>query len=188
MYESESAGIRELDLSNGLELMEVLELQKSSYAVEAALIGSSDIPPLNDTLRTLESCGETFYGYILEGEIVAAISYKTVEGGVDIHRLVVSPDHFRKGIARSLVSHVASVERGADRLLVSTGTDNFPAKNLYRSLGFQEAAESEVAPGLRATFFEKDLGRVSKDGEVSGLVEGVSVLDPSERGSCDDCR
>ena len=149
--------IRELDFSNGLELTEILELQKASYAVEAALIGSSDIPSLNDTPRTLESCGETFYGYVLGGEIVAAISYKTVERGVDLHRLVVRPDHFRKGIARSLVSHVEEVERGTERLLVSTGAGNFPAKNLYRGLGFRETAEREVAPGLRVTSFEKEL-------------------------------
>ena len=181
MYEFESAAIRELDLSNGLELTEVLELQKASYAIEADLIGSSDIPPLNDTPRTLESCGEIFYGYVLEGEIVGAISYKTVERVVDIHRLVVRPDHFRKGIARSLVGHVETVERWTDRLLVSTGTDNFPAKNLYWSLGFRETEDGEVDPGLQVTFFEKDLGQASKGEGMVGQGDGVSAPGPYER-------
>ena len=173
MYEAEPAVvIRELDLSNELELKEILELQKASYAVEADLIDSSDIPPLNDTLRTLESCGETFYGYVPEGEILGAISYKRMGWGVDLHRLAVRPDHFRKGIARSLVGYVEAVERKSDRFVVSTGSNNFPAKRFYRSLGFKKTGESEVASGLRVTFFEKNcercLGRTSKE---DGMAE-----------------
>lgn len=181
MHEAKSAVmIRELDLSNELELKKVLELQRASYAVEADLIGSSEIPPLNDTPYTLEGCGETFYGYVLEGEILGAISYKTMEWGVDIHRLVVRPDHFRKGIARSLVGYVETVEWKLDRLIVSTGSSNSPAKSFYRSLGFKKTAESEMVPGLCVTFFEKNRERhpgwTSKEDIVAG------------RGSFDDCR
>ena len=42
-----------------------------------------------------------------------------------------------------------------DKIVVSTGTKNGPARHLYRSLGFEETREAEVAPGLRITFFKK---------------------------------
>lgn len=146
-----------LDLTDGQELMEILNLQRASYAVEAKLIGTSDIPPLKDTAETLAKCGEIFHGYFDEGRLVGAISYKKVEDMLDIHRLVVHPDHFRRGIARSLVGHVEGIGGTADRIVVSTGARNTPAKLLYRRLGFHEMGESEPVPGLRISTFEKPL-------------------------------
>jgi hypothetical protein len=55
--------IRKLDLSDRQEILEILELQR------AALIGSSEIPSLEDTVETLGRCGETFYGYFTEGRL-----------------------------------------------------------------------------------------------------------------------
>jgi ribosomal protein S18 acetylase RimI-like enzyme len=147
--------IRDLDLSDELQVLEILDLQRASYSVEAELIGSFDIPPLKDTTDTLRRCGETFYGFFEQERLVAAISYKREDDILDIHRLVVHPDHFRKGIARALVEHVEELAVTADRIVVSTGTNNVPARRLYRSLGFEETGEAEVAPGLRVTFFEK---------------------------------
>jgi ribosomal protein S18 acetylase RimI-like enzyme len=149
--------IRRLDLTDGQELTEVLALQRAAYAVEAKLIGTSDIPPLKDTAETLAKCGEIFHGYFDEGRLVGAISHKKVKHTLDIHRLVVNPDHFRRGIARSLVGHVEGIEGTADRIVVSTGARNTPAKLLYRRLGFHETGESEPVPGLRISTFEKPL-------------------------------
>ncbi len=88
---------------------------------------------------------------------MGAISYKREDEALDIHRLVVHPDHFRKGIARALVEHIEGLAGTAARIVVSTGAKNVPAKHLYRSLGFKEVREAEVAPNLRITFFEKPL-------------------------------
>ena len=148
--------IRRLDLSNEVETAELLALQKAAYTVEAELIGSSEIPPLKDTLRDLMRCGETFYGCFEKGRLVGAISYKCEGRVLDVHRLVVHPDHFRKGIGRSLVLHLENAERTAGRIVLSTGTKNYPATKLC--LGFREAAEAEVAPAVHISFFEKELG------------------------------
>jgi ribosomal protein S18 acetylase RimI-like enzyme len=149
--------IRQLDLSDEARTKELLALQQASYAVEAALIGTSDIPPLKDTPETLARCGETFYGYFEGDSLVGAISYKIENDTLDIHRLVVRPDRFRKGIGRSLVAFVEEIEPGPRRIVVSTGAGNRPAKNLYLSLGFRKTNETEVAPGLRVALFEKEL-------------------------------
>ena len=149
--------IKDLDLSHERQVLEILDLQRASYAVEAELIGSFDIPALEDTADTLRRCGENFCGFFAEGRLVGAISYKRGDDILDIHRLVVHPDHFRKGIARALVEHIEGIAGTADRIVVSTGAKNVPAKRLYRSLGFEETREAEAGPGLRITFFEKSL-------------------------------
>lgn len=157
-----SATIRPLNLSNEGLVSELLALQKASYAVEAALIGSTAIPPLHDAPHTLARCGETFHGFFHDGKLAAAISYKRLGDTVDIHRLVVHPDHFRRGMGRALVRHVETVEGSADKMVVSTGAANLPAIRLYLSLGFEETGEAEAAPSLVVVDFEKRLGGVAQ--------------------------
>jgi ribosomal protein S18 acetylase RimI-like enzyme len=147
--------IKDLDPSDKRQALEILDLQTVSYAVEARLIGSWDIPPLKDTVHTLRRCRETFCGYFVQGQLAGLLSYK-IEGDVlDIHRLVVRPDHFRKGIARSLIEHVERAAQPASKAIVSTGARNTPARSLYLSMGFEETEEVEVVPGLRVARFEK---------------------------------
>jgi len=148
--------IRPLDLSDGALIAKLLVLQKASYAAEAALIGTWDIPPLKDTPRTLARCGETCYGYFEGDSLVGAISYKCENDTLDIHRLVVHPDHFRKGIGRSLVAFMQETEPKARKVVVSTGAENHPARNLYLSLGFRKTGEAEVARALRIAYLEKE--------------------------------
>ncbi len=41
---------------------QVLQIQIPAYKVEAELIDFYDIPPLKDTVSSLQQCGETFTG------------------------------------------------------------------------------------------------------------------------------
>lgn len=134
---------------------QVLDIQIPAYLVEAELIGFEDIPPLKDTVSSLQQCAETFYGFLFDGELAGAISY-TREGSImDIHRMVVHPGHFRKGIAQELLNHILSIETGVEKIVVSTGSKNMPAKKLYWKNGFVDTREVEVAPGVSITLFEK---------------------------------
>ena len=130
-------------------------MQRAAYAVEAELIGSNEIPPLKETLEALQQSGETFYGYWVDEYLVGAISYKRAATLLDIHRLVVHPAYFRRGIGKALVQWVEQVEPGIEHIVVSTGTKNIPAKSLYTQFGFVEQADKEVIPGLFITLFEK---------------------------------
>ena len=76
-------------------------------------------------------------------------------GVVDVHRLMVRPEHFRKGIARSLTEHLEDTETPLSRIGASTGSINFPARSLYRRPGFAEKRKAEVARRLRVTPFGK---------------------------------
>lgn len=135
----------------------MLELQKRSYRVEANLIGSNLIPGLHETLEQLQNCGETFYGFFERQELIGVISFKLEHQTLDIHRLIVHPNHFRKGIARSLLEFVLKLELNAKRCVVQTGALNLPAIGLYQKMGFLELEQLEVAPNLWVCKLEKIL-------------------------------
>lgn len=58
-----------------------------------------------------------------------------------IEELAVLPQHRRKGIARALAARALSAAQGA---VLSVGESNLPARALYRSLGFRQAARRLV--------------------------------------------
>ena len=147
--------IKKIDITNLKLAKEVLSVQLPSYRVEAELINCYDIPPLKDTVSTLQQCGETFYGCYVDGELGGVISIKVEEGLIDIHRLMVHPKHFRKGIARRLLEFVESNGDGDETLIVSTGSKNAPAIYFYEKSGFVKTGEVKVMEGLLITSFEK---------------------------------
>ncbi|WML56514.1 GNAT family N-acetyltransferase [Neobacillus sp. PS2-9] len=147
--------IKEIDLHDRHLACQLLELQRASYQVEAKLINFFEIPPLKESLEELIECGETFLCYFEEKTLAGAISY-TVDGDeMKICRMVVNPDHFRKGIAQKLLREVESRNSQMSVYLVSTGKDNPPAKNLYLKNGFTFVSDIEVVPGLYISNFEK---------------------------------
>ena len=146
--------IKELDLTNRKVVEEILKVQIPSYMVEAEIIGYSDIPPLKDTVATLQHCGEAFFGYYIKEELCGAISIKIEKGVIDIHRLIVHPNHFRKGIAESLLTYINSKD-DIELIKVATGSKNTPAVNFYRKNGFFPIEEVCINDQLSLTYFEK---------------------------------
>ena len=151
--------IEKIDITNPKLAEEVLSVQIPSYKVEAELINFYDIPPLRDSVSALQQCGETFYGCYLDGELNGVISIKVEVGLIDIHRLMVHPQHFRKGIAKRLLDFIQSVGEGNETLIVSTGSRNAPAIYFYEKNGFIKTGETKVMEGLSITSFEKKINR-----------------------------
>ena len=134
---------------------ELLPLQRRSYRVEADLIGSDAIPPLHESLADLMACGERFLGAFDGEHLVGAVGYRVGDDVLDIHRLVVDPGAFRRGIGRALVRAVQELESGPSRVVVQTGAANGPAKALYLQEGFDPLDVFEPIPGLAIARFEK---------------------------------
>jgi ribosomal protein S18 acetylase RimI-like enzyme len=141
-----SATIVELDLEHDATLAELVELQRASYRVEADLIGAETLPPLSETPEQLRACGETFLGALRAGRLLGAVSYKRDGGTVDIHRLVVHPSAFRRGVATDLLDALEAREGDARRLVVGTGAANRPALALYERRGYR-VVEERTLPG-----------------------------------------
>jgi GNAT superfamily N-acetyltransferase len=146
--------IRKLNLQHEVEAQHLQDLQQKSYTVEARLIGYHDIPPLHDSLERLQQCTETFYGYFVKRQcLVGAISYKREGRVLDIHRLMVHPNHFRKGIAASLLQFVERAEDGVDTITVATGAK--AGNTFVQAIRIQGIGEQRSDLGISLTLFEK---------------------------------
>ncbi|MFK9090397.1 GNAT family N-acetyltransferase [Bacillus salipaludis] len=147
--------IKKLDLHNLSLVKELFELQTASYLVEAKLIDFFEIPPLKETMDELKECGESFFGFFEREKLAGALSY-TIDGEeLTICRMVVHPNHFRKGIAQRLLDEVENNKKDFRVFKVSTGKDNTPAKSLYLKNGYKLVGDLEVVPGLFISNFEK---------------------------------
>lgn len=143
--------VEPLDLSNRADAERVLEIQKRAYRIEADLIGFDGIPPLHESLDEMMAQPLCWLGVRAGEQIVAALGYTLVDGTCDIDRLVVDSDHFGRGYASVLVGALLH----HPYIIVSTGTENVPARRLYEKLGFQAVGEVEIAPGVTVTRYER---------------------------------
>ena len=152
-----------LDLADEAVARSVLALQREAYAVEAELIAADGIPQLSETFGELQAAGLGWLGTFDETGLIGAVSWKVLDDGtVDIHRLVVAPRAFRRGIATALLDALDSRFPGG-HILVSTGRDNGPARELYRRRGFTVVREREAIAGLWVTDLERRGGPVGRD-------------------------
>lgn len=148
--------IRKVNHHNEYTAKAIQRIQRPAYLVEAELMGFEGIPQLKESTIEIQNSGETFLGYMEQEVLLGFISYKKENNIVDIHRLVVNPEHFRKGIGRKLLAYLTEEFEGME-FIVSTGKMNKPAKNLYTSFGFVETEDFEVAPGIFCTTLKKEI-------------------------------
>jgi len=131
----------------------IQRIQKPAYEVEAKLIGFDGIPQIEEPVEEIQKSDEVFMG-IVEERLKGFISFKEIGKTIDIHRLVVDPAAFRQGLGKRLLVHLIE-QYGNHDFVVSTGTANQPAVNLYESMGFTEQKRFEVAPGIMCSEFLK---------------------------------
>ncbi len=149
--------IKKLNL-NDIEIAnKVLELQMASYRIEAEIIGFYDIPPLKDTIESLEACDEVFYGYHVNEVLAGIVSFKIIENVLDIHRLAVHPQFFRMGVANKLINFIEGLENNINKIVVCTGKENLPAVNLYLKNGYKKTKDIEISKDIYITEFTKVL-------------------------------
>jgi len=151
--------IKQIDITNPKFAKDVLKVQIPSYIVEAELIDFYEIPPLKDTIDSLQQSGETFYGYYISEELSGAISIKIENSVMDIHRLFVHPNHFRKGIAKKLLDFIQTNGKEFETIIVSTGSKNAPAINFYQKNGFAKSSDMFVDERLSLTILEKKINK-----------------------------
>ncbi|MCR5489763.1 MAG: GNAT family N-acetyltransferase [Saccharofermentans sp.] len=139
------------------DLQEILDLQHLAYQSEAALFGRQDIQPLMETLDELAE--EYKAGTVLKmtdenGKIIGSVRGKEADGTLYIGKLMVHPDHQRKGYGRKLVTAIEECCPGR-RYELFTSTRSINNIRLYESLGYKKFDERDADGEIRFVYLEK---------------------------------
>lgn len=139
-----------LNLQDELTLDDLWSLQHKAYRLEAEIIGFRDIPPLLETREMLSRVKEEFYGCLDDTEeLLGAVAVmEEAPGKLTVTRMMVSPEHFRQGVAGRLLEYIFDHYAQMEQFIVSTGKLNLPAVKLYTKHGFVPVQAEEVAPGV----------------------------------------
>ena len=119
------------------DLQEILDLQYLAYQSEAALFGSTEIPPLKQTLNEVQA--EYRSGIILKmmqnGRIIGSVRAREQDGTVYIGKLMVHPAHQRKGYGSELLAAIEGCFPGK-RYELFTSTRSRENIRLYQKAGY----------------------------------------------------
>lgn len=132
----------------------LLRLQKTSYAVEAELIGDDRIPPLQEDEVGLTAWRGRWLTAWDGVDLVGAIAWWESDDRVEIEKVMVSPTVMRRGIASALLGQVLDRASGRE-ILVATGRSNMPAVSFYAKHGFRVEGEEQVPPGIWITHLRR---------------------------------
>ena len=147
--------IRALELDEPRTVEAIVALQRASYRVEAELLGARTLPALTETPRRLRAARECFLGAFDGERLVGAVAWKRDGPLVAVHRLVVHPDRFRRGIAGRLLDALDGAEADAARTIVATGEANAPARRLYERHGFAPVEQRLASGGIPILTYER---------------------------------
>jgi len=127
--------VLKLDHQNKISAQEIYKIFQASYRVEAQLLNADNFPPLSISVADLRQKKTQFYGGIIEHTLAGIVEVEEKNKVLDICSLVVSPDYFRRGLAKALMNYVLE-NLDWKEAIVETGSKNFPAIQLYEGLGF----------------------------------------------------
>ena len=129
----------DIQLASSEDAAQILALQKIAYQSEAEIYGDYDIPPL---LQTLESIQNDFQNHIFlkaldQNQIIGSIKLSQQNGTCHIERLIVEPVFQNCGVGSALMSAVKEHFPGAKRYELFTGEKSEKNIYLYQKQGFQ---------------------------------------------------
>lgn len=139
------------------DLQSILKLQMLAYQSEAELLNNYDIPPLKQTISEIEKEFEN--GIILKaandgGKIIGSVRAYQKDDTVYIGKLIVHPEHQKKGIGTALLHEIEIVCPSARyELFISNKSKN--NLRLYEKLGYKSFKEQSITQELKFIFLDK---------------------------------
>lgn len=145
--------------ANKNDISELYALQLLSFESEASMIGSRQVPAL---LETEDENAADFANWDTlklvddNGKIIGAIRSKRNNGIIEIGRLMVHPDHRRRGLAQFMLSEIDKAYP-SDIKELYTCTKSRINIRLYEKMGYKAYKEHTEESGLSFVYMRKPL-------------------------------
>ena len=139
------------------DIPELYQLQLLAFESEAEMIGSRDVPALQETAEENQTDFANWSTLKLEddaGRIIGAIRYRPENGFIEVGRLMIHPDYRHQGLAQELLSEVDKVCFGKIKELY-TCTKSWSNIRLYEKMGYRAYKEHTEGSGLSFVYMRK---------------------------------
>lgn len=139
----------------------ILALQRLAYQAEALRYNDWNLPPLTQPLEALLA---EFKRLVVLKAVPAGDADMTVVGSVragmshgvcQIGRLIVHPEHQRRGLGSALLSAIEARFPTAEKYALFTGARSEGNQRLYERRGYRVVRRQEMSPQLTLVFLEK---------------------------------
>ncbi len=139
------------------DVPELYKLQLLSFESEASMIGSRDVPALQETLAENEKNFTDWNTLKLvndSDEIIGAIRYRKKGEVEEVGRLMIHPEYRHQGLAQKLLSQVDLICRDETKELY-TCTRSWINIRLYEKMGYRSYKEHTEPGGLSFVYMRK---------------------------------
>ena len=138
---------------------EILALQKLAYRSEAEIYNDFNIPPMVQTLESIEKDFENqvFLKALINGRIIGSVRAYSKEGICYIGRLVVHPDFQNQGIGTKLMNEIEKIFGTCQRFELFTGDKSERNLYLYQKLGYKLFKTANITDQTTIVYLEKKI-------------------------------
>jgi ribosomal protein S18 acetylase RimI-like enzyme len=135
----------------------ILALQRLAYQSEAKLYNDWSLPPLMQTLESLQD--EFSRSIVLKAvdaeHIIGSVRARAEDGIGQIGRLIVHPDHQGQGLGSELLKRAELALREVATFELFTGTKSAANIRLYERLGYRISHTQDLSPTVSIAFMRK---------------------------------
>ena len=153
------------------DLSAILDLQKLCYRSEAALHNDFAIPPLTQTLDSIQDDfkqGTLFLKVEYKTIIIASVRGRSHDGTAYIGRLIVKDEFQNNKIGQTLMKAIEDQFSNCRRFELFTGHKSEKNISLYRKLGYAEFKRQFVNDNLTLVYLEKHNGQRRDCEQING--------------------
>ena len=138
---------------------EILALQKLAYRSEAEIYNDFNIPPMVQTLESIEKDFENqlFLKALMDGRIIGSVRAYSKEGACYIGRLIVHPDFQNRGIGTRLMNEIERIFNNCRRFELFTGDRSERNLYLYQKLGYRIFKRAQITDQTTIVYLEKKI-------------------------------